>query len=151
MKRFAAACLLATMPLLIAQPASAQGCVCEAAPTFGMEFFERADGVLAETVDTTIESADPTAAPDTVAAARPAPARAPVLWCSSASDPRCMPMQPTDAPQLSSIQFAILALPPDVVRVRTHVIETTDTTMTPTYGLLAARGVSSSIERPPRG
>jgi hypothetical protein len=150
MKRFAAACLLATMPLLIAQPASAQGCVCEAAPTFGMGLFDRIDGQPPETVDTTIESADPHAVHDALAAARPAPSRAPVLWCSSASDPRCMPMQPTDAPQLQSIQFAILALPPAVVRVRTHVTETA-MTMTPTHGLPAARGVFRSIERPPRG
>jgi hypothetical protein len=135
----------------LASTAAAQDCLCGAGawqvtPTFGMDEPQ----VAAETHDTTILSDRIVSVLVVAAAPRPAHA-ASVLWCTSGSDPRCMPMQPSDAPAFQALSAGPVAITIDATRPRfTHVAREL-TSVTPIEGLAPAHGVSRSIDRPPRG
>lgn len=148
MNRILAIAILFAAPLF-ALPAAAQDCLCLVGEGFGLvDGFELID---AETPDTTIESTaflhgDEAPSAD---AAPEAPTHRTVLWCASANDPRCQPLQPSDVPtpralSSGSVGATISAL----TRIsRRFPIEMT---MTPSLGLAPSVGVRGSLDRPPR-
>lgn len=154
MTRASSIALLFCAPLLITQPAAAQDCFCGVAPTFGMPTLgmqvavERPDDAAPETPDTTIESVLVVAH---VAAPADAPAAPAVLWCTSGNDPRCMPMQSSDAPAFRALSGGPVAIGVDLDQLHVSRVARELTSVTPAEGLAPARGVPSSIDRPPRG
>ncbi len=135
MGRSVAIAILFAAPLL-AQPASAQDCLCLVGDAFGL--------ALPETPDTTIESTAP--------AAHAGPSADPhrsVLWCASANDPRCQPMQPSDVPTPSALASGSVGALVAALR-RTHGRFASEMTMTPALGLAPSCGVTSALDRPPR-
>ena len=146
MTRLSGIALFFAAPLLLTQPALAQDCFCDPAP-FGVSPFGVALPMAAETPDTTIESVLllPTAA------APSAPATPTVLWCTNGNDPRCMPMQPSDAPAFRALSGGPVAIGVDVADTHTTRVARELTSMTPAEGLSPARGVQRSLDRPPRG
>jgi hypothetical protein len=149
MIRVSAMALLTCAPLLLPQLAAAQDCFCGAPPTFGIEaevLVELAVPAPAETPDTTIESvhvveAVPSEAPPTSA----------VLWCTSANDPRCMPMQSSDAPSFRALSGGPVAVAIEPTHREVWRVARELTSMTPAEELPPAMGVQRSIDRPPRG
>lgn len=143
MKRVFAIAALAAVPLLSTQPVLAQDCFC-GAPVVDADA-EQAP----ETPDTTIESS---ATPDEQALAAPAaPTRAPSpLWCSGGNDPRCMPMQPSDAPAFQALASGPVAAAIDLAATPLVRVAEPRDVMTPAEGLAPARGVQRSLDRPPR-
>jgi hypothetical protein len=152
MTRVSALLLIAIVPLLSVQPAGAQDCFCGAplaAPAgnvFGV-VDGVVDGVAPETPDTTIESSDPLAIADAHA---PTPARHAVLWCSGSGDPRCMPIQTSDAPSMRALSGGPVATAVDIVSLRRPRTVREAGAWTPAEGLAPALGVQRSIDRPPR-
>ena len=132
--------------LPLAAPAAAQDCACAAGGFLydGGPLFDSIDPP--ETVDPTIESADPHVGP---IAEAPAP-RAQVLWCSSPNDPRCSPLTPNDLPTPRSLAGGPSGAVTDALRLADR-RAVTETSMTPRVGLVPAPGVTSTIDRPPRG
>ncbi len=147
MMRVSAIALLFCAPLLIPQSASAQDCFCGALPTFGIEVLvEMAPPTPAETPDTTIESVHLVAAAPLEAPAVPA-----VLWCTSGNDPRCMPMQSSDAPVFRALSAGPVAVGIDLTQMRASRVARELTSVTPAETLTPAQGVRHAIDRPPRG
>jgi hypothetical protein len=139
MSRISAIAILLAAPLLT-QPAAAQDCLCVVGDGFGL--FE------AETPDTTIAST-PVDATQPAADAAPAPAHRTVLWCASANDPRCQPMQPTDVPMPRALTGGSVGATVAALALAGRRLPKT-MTMTPTLGLAPAIGVRSALDRPPR-
>ena len=145
MNRVFAIALILSAPLFTAEEARAQDCFCgpgawQVSPTFGMPDTE----VAIETRDTTIVS---------VLVVAPRPARvpvAPLLWCTSGNDPRCMPMQSSDAPAFRALSAGPVAVTIEVSRPDLARIARALTAITPAEGLAPARGIQRSIDRPPR-
>jgi len=130
MKRALAIAALSCAPLLTTQTALAQDCFC---------------GVGIETVDTTIES--------TIVGAD-APAPMPVsdaLLCRGGNDPRCMPMHTSDSPAFRALSGGPVAAFVDLEHMRLLRHARAMTSVTPAEGLAPARGVTITIDRPPRG
>lgn len=172
MTRALAISLLACAPLLFgAERALAQDCFCGAQPVElaavpGVTVLGATvlgDGVLGEgvlgadapeTPDTTIESADPSAAdPSEGALVVAAHAHAPVtpLWCTSGSDPRCMPMEPVDSPVFRALSGGPVATTFEMISaLRASRVARVLDAVTPAVGLAPARGVRTGIDRPPR-
>ncbi len=158
MHRVSAIALLTCAPLLFTQSALAQDCFCGAgpwqvAPTFGLvevapeALIDGPDALVApETPDTTIESS--VSATATAAAVPVAPV---VLWCTSGNDPRCMPMHPSDTPGFRALGGGPVAVGVELARAPLARVARAMISMTPAEGLAPARGVVTSIERPPRG
>lgn len=140
MLRVFATTLLLSAPLLITQSAAAQDCFCGVAPTFGM-----ADAAP-ETHDTTIVSTV-LAVPRT----EHVPAALAVLWCNSGNDPRCMPMQSSDAPAFRALSGGPVAVAIDPTKLGALRVARDMIAVTPAEGLEPAHGIRRSIERPPRG
>jgi hypothetical protein len=143
MTRVFGTALLLAAPLLLTQPAAAQDCFCGTAPTFGMT---APDAFAPETPDTTIESV--------LIVARTlqpqAPAAPEALWCTSANDPRCMPMHTSDAPSFRALSGGPVAVGVELTNAQVHRVAREMTSMTPAEGLPPARGVQRSLDRPPR-
>ena len=139
MLRVFATTLLLSAPLLITQSAAAQDCFCGVAPTFGMA------EAAPETHDTTIVSS-------VLALPRAGhvPAALAVLWCNSGNDPRCMPMQSSDAPAFRALSGGTVAVAIDPDKLGLSRVARDMTSLTPVEGLLPAHGITRSIERPPR-
>jgi hypothetical protein len=144
MTRVSAMALLVCAPLLMTQRVAAQDCFCGAAPTFGMNDAAPAP----ETPDTTIESSVVF-----IVAAAPAhlPAGPAVLWCTSGNDPRCMPMQSSDVPGFRALSAGPVAVAIELPETRVSRVARQMKSMTPAETLSPARGVQTSIDRPPRG
>ncbi len=142
MSRLAAIAILLSAPLF-AQPAAAQDCLCVMDAGFGL--FE------AETPDTTIESRALEHDAGAASADAPrGPSRRTVLWCASADDPRCQPMQPSDVPTPRALSGGSVGATIGALsrgRRRSPV----EMTMTPSLGLAPSVGVRISLDRPPRG
>jgi hypothetical protein len=134
------------VPLLLTQPAAAQDCFCGITPTFGLGMTPSTEDAP-ETPDTTIVSVLMVAH----VAMPVAPLAPEALWCTSANDPRCMPMQPSDAPALRALGGGPVAIAIDLPRTRFTRIARTLGSVTPAEGLAPALGVQRSLDRPPRG
>lgn len=137
--------LMAGVSLLSgAERALAQDCFCGAQP---VEIAAVPGAEAPETPDTTIESADPRVeapAPHAQAPATP-------LWCTSGSDPRCMPMEPADSPVFRALSGGPVATTSEMIlALRASRIARVLDAVTPAEELAPARGVSSGIDRPPR-
>jgi len=150
MTRLSGIALFFAAPLLFTQPVAAQDCFCDVSP-FALGAFGVGEAALeqvaAETPDTTIESV--VMLPEVAAPSSPA---APVvLWCTSGNDPRCMPMQSSDAPAFRALSGGPVAIGVDLVQTRTARVARELTSVTPAEGLSPARGVQRSLDRPPRG
>ena len=140
MIRLSAIALLLSAPLF-AQPALAQDCFCGAGGFWLVE---------AETPDTTIAStAFPAGAQPLADAGSRAPAGHAVLWCASANDPRCQPMQPSDAPTPRALAGGSVGATVSSEGRSRHRFATM-MTMSPIFGLRPSGGVRSGLDRPPR-
>jgi hypothetical protein len=151
MTRVLAIALLLSAPLLASQRAAAQDCFCgtgawQVTPTFGMDAALSDVEVAAETRDTTIVSVLVVAPRSERAPAAPA-----VLWCTSGNDPRCLPMQPSDAPAFQALSAGPVAVTVDATRPDFARVARSLTSVTPAEGLVPASGVTRSLDRPPRG
>ncbi len=142
MIRLSAIAVLLAAPFLLTQTASAQDCFCGTGSAFLQGGF-MIDAAPAETPDTTIESV-------LIVEHAQAPAAPSVLWCSDGNDPRCMPVHPSDAPEFHALRGGPVAAFVEAPETRVARVARELDAVTPAEGLSPARGVPSSIDRPPR-